>query len=515
MKIISLITIFIWFNFICSGQQWREKTEDWNKFTNYLELSKNNFYKSTAKSIEFGKRAVQLAKKWDDEINIAIAGLYLAKGYELIGYFDKAFGLYFESLAVFQKDQSEIDIAYTLDAIGNLYYCFCNTKKALEYFERALEIYSKDMKSWHYARVLNHIGLVCEVEGKTNKAFDAYQEALKISLENKDSLLLSAIYHNLGILYFNSGDLNKAQECYCISMKYSNKEESGETAILYLNLARLYLKKDDYKRVKKYMYNAERICRKSGIQYLLPAIFFNYYLFYEKTGVMDKSFFYYKKFTEAEKEILSSEKQLRVNNIRTDFLISEKDRKIRKLYLKRKDLNSITGQYKITITILLGTIIIGFVILYYFINDQKEETLDLLKKSKKDKNKTSVKKYSHSVLGKKEKIEIAKKIEILFEEEKIFIKKNLTLTELSVKLGISRTYTSQVINEVFKKTFTKLVNEYRVKEAGKLMKLELYQLYTIESIANEVGFNSTNVFSRVFKEFYGQTPSMFFKERIT
>jgi hypothetical protein len=53
------------------------------------------------------------------------------------------------------------------------------------------------------------------------------------------------------------------------------------------------------------------------------------------------------------------------------------------------------------------------------------------------------------------------------------------------------------------------VNEYRVKEFKKQIKLPKNQNYTILAVAFECGFNSKATFNRAFKKFTGQSPSRF------
>ncbi|MFA8344079.1 MAG: helix-turn-helix domain-containing protein, partial [Rhodothermaceae bacterium] len=374
-------------------------------------------------------------------------------------------------------------------------------------------IYSENRESPAYALVLNHIGLAAEMEGDVQRAERVYKDALKISLQNNDIPLIGTLYHNIALLNLNKEKFETAEMFYLKSEKYlRGDKESVQAAILYINFAHLYIEMKDYSLAKKYLRDAEEICRKSGAEYLLPDILFNYHLLYNNLKNREKSLTYYKEFAEAEGRLISSVKRSKMDNIRTDFLINQKNEEIKELHITKKDLNSIAARYKVLIVVLFGAIILGFVVMVFFVTKTTKEKTDRKSEVEKKRKKDKTQKYSRSVLGNKEKKEIADKIEALFIEEKIFLKKNLTLTDLSEELGISRTYTSQVINEIFGKTFTKLVNEYRIREAGTLMKSDLYKIYTIESIANEVGFNSTNVFSKAFKESYGQTPSSFLRQ---
>ena len=76
-------------------------------------------------------------------------------------------------------------------------------------------------------------------------------------------------------------------------------------------------------------------------------------------------------------------------------------------------------------------------------------------------------------------------------------------------MNTNKSYLSQVINEYFRKNFSTFVNEYRVKEASRLLLEKESENYTIEAIANSVGFKSKSAFNSAFKKFTGITPSYF------
>ena len=73
-------------------------------------------------------------------------------------------------------------------------------------------------------------------------------------------------------------------------------------------------------------------------------------------------------------------------------------------------------------------------------------------------------------------------------------------------MGTNEQTISRLINSHFKKSFTDLVNHYRVEEAKQRL---LSEETAITVIAFEVGFNSIASFNRVFKEKVGSSPSEF------
>lgn len=94
-------------------------------------------------------------------------------------------------------------------------------------------------------------------------------------------------------------------------------------------------------------------------------------------------------------------------------------------------------------------------------------------------------------------------------EQEAYLEQELTLTELSSRMGINTKYLSQVINEVEQKSFIDFINSLRIERAKKLLLHPAYQYYTIVAIANEVGFKSKSAFYNAFKKFTKMTPSAY------
>ena len=99
----------------------------------------------------------------------------------------------------------------------------------------------------------------------------------------------------------------------------------------------------------------------------------------------------------------------------------------------------------------------------------------------------------------------------LFEKEKIYTQTELRITTLCEELQTNRTYLSRLINTEFGMNFNEFVNQYRVREAERLLISDEHKSYTLEYIAEEAGFGTSNSFTRAFKEFRGITPGQFRK----
>lgn len=105
--------------------------------------------------------------------------------------------------------------------------------------------------------------------------------------------------------------------------------------------------------------------------------------------------------------------------------------------------------------------------------------------------------------------ELRTKVENLMNQEKLYLEPELSLSDLAQKLKTNTSVLSAAINSNFGKNFNDFVNEYRVEEFKKQIKLPQNQNYTLLAVAFDCGFNSKATFNRAFKKFTGQSPSRF------
>jgi AraC-like DNA-binding protein len=112
-----------------------------------------------------------------------------------------------------------------------------------------------------------------------------------------------------------------------------------------------------------------------------------------------------------------------------------------------------------------------------------------------------------SGIREEKKEEIYSKLLILMAEKKLFRDNLISLSRLAKSTGEPAYVVSQVINEKMGVTFFEWIAKYRVEEAKKILIDPSNELYTIEQVAEAVGYNSKSAFNKVFKKYTGKTPS--------
>ncbi|PIB31335.1 hypothetical protein BFP77_01845 [Maribacter sp. 4U21] len=120
-------------------------------------------------------------------------------------------------------------------------------------------------------------------------------------------------------------------------------------------------------------------------------------------------------------------------------------------------------------------------------------------------------KYSGSNLQDCEATQIKAKIIATLKNEELYLNPELTLKQLSEKLGVSSKKVSQVINERIGKSFFDLINTFRIEHAKRIFKENKDSKLTVLEVLYAVGFNSKSSFNTEFKKRTGLTPSEFQK----
>ncbi len=92
---------------------------------------------------------------------------------------------------------------------------------------------------------------------------------------------------------------------------------------------------------------------------------------------------------------------------------------------------------------------------------------------------------------------LRKDMEILFEKDKIYLLKDLKISDVSNRLGTNRTYVSNIINRHYKVNFAGYVNNYRVNYARELLKDQ--PGIGVEELTDRSGFGSVNSLYRAFQ----------------
>ena len=144
-----------------------------------------------------------------------------------------------------------------------------------------------------------------------------------------------------------------------------------------------------------------------------------------------------------------------------------------------------------------------YVIGYFSLKQPELFRMPLEDKAKEKKNRLS---DGESVL-------LQEKLNSLMENDKVFLKSDLTLKDISDTLNTSTNNISWLLNNVYKMTFYDFINQYRIKEFIQKVENKEHLLHTILALSFDAGFNSKSTFNKAFKIFMNDTPSNYIKKQ--
>lgn len=114
---------------------------------------------------------------------------------------------------------------------------------------------------------------------------------------------------------------------------------------------------------------------------------------------------------------------------------------------------------------------------------------------------------------KKEWEESIKTLNQFMEEEKPYLDKRLTKSQLAIQLSWSEVQLSNTLRDGLQISFNDFINTYRVDEVKNRLQDPQNKDYTLLAIAEDCGFNSKTSFYRIFKKFTDLTPSEYLEKQ--
>ena len=448
--------------------------------------------------------------------------------------FAKASEHYFNALKGMEKLGDTVRVAVIYNNIGGVYLDLDDYDKALHYFHKGLTIFLNTEDLEGQADAYGNIASVYSAKGEYEEGQTYNLKELAIRKETKDSSGLAITYHNLGTNYARSGEIDSALKYLNHSLNLKIRLEMENSASFgYLQLSQIYLDQNELEKAEEILLNSipsiqsyenrsnelkayDQLSQIYGIRndhqnqtkYLL-----------KKEALKDSIYSSEKNRLSAEYEFkyLSGKKE---NMIR--ILETENEFKTYKLEAKNK--------WIYTLSIGIALIFIFTLLLYIQYKNQKtanqllvkrnveitqsEEQLAKLNQKLQEqvRTKSEVDKYGSSTLDDETKSNLIKDILHQMEKEKIYRNNDLTLNSFAETISANRSYVSQIINDEFKKNFSSFVNEYRIKEARRILGSDRINVITIEAIALEVGFSSKSTFNAAFKKYTGITPTFYLNQ---
>lgn len=530
-----------------------------SKTLDEIEELSYQYYRDTLKYEIYSNTFLTKAKLKNDS-------LALAKGYQLVSSnYRKNFPIrlaYLDSSIAISKDLNDkLYPAVTYSIRGGVYKELRDYNKALDSYLAALKSSNEVNNINFYYLTKHNIGRLKEEIGELEEAVKMYKEVLVYEDENNISgeghlttmLGLANAYRKLHLkdsaTFYNKKGIDQSLkgnfDIYCFfilneginlynkkqyeasldsinkSIPFVKKYRPPNIELLvsgYIHLGKIYKKLNENEKAVGYLIEIDKyyentsftsIEMREGYEMLI-----NYY---KSIDDKNKQLYYINKLFTVDSILDTNYKNLSkkiVQEYDTPKLLEEKQNLIDVLEQKEKKTS-----IKFIIAVIFAIILIIVVAVIYIKNVRYRKrfrelmqapTLDTaIQKEVSDKHPATP-----EAIGISEDI-VNSVLEDLqkFEDKQGYLSANITTGELAKKLQTNSKYLSKIINTYKKKSFSVYINELRIDYVIEKLKRESkFRLYTIKAISREIGFNTTEAFSKSFYKKTGIYPSYFIKQ---
>lgn len=495
------------------------------------------------KAREYAAKALIMAIRNGLRRDIAIEYSNLAIINVRLGDYEKANQYNFNSLKIFGEMNDTLQIARCNLNIGTVYIKLKEYTKALSYIEDARDSFYQIDDRLGYSICLSNIGSIYLAMKDFKTALPIFFEAVEIDEKNNDPSGTSSNFLNIGVVYLNLKNYEATAEYLqkALAIDKAMGDMSG-IAAAFLNGSKLMLatgKTDSAlilcrQSIEKYRETGQLSDEADAVALLADI--------YERSGDYRSAYKYHIRASALSDSLMGIDKAARIAMLEEKY-INEKLKSEILSWEYRNGLqeSKINNQRKLSATWLTGLIlsIIAMVIIMVQLRNKNNaykfivrKNIDLMQKEKElnrtmneleqlkgtlGSNPTEPMELpsedkTRSGLSEEEKTKLLNRLRHVLIQDKLFTKSDLTVDKLAKKLATNRTYLSQLINDEFNRSYSDLINEYRLKEAMALLTDPvLANKYSIDAIAHESGFNNISNFNMLFRKHVGTTPSVFRK----
>jgi AraC-like DNA-binding protein/Tfp pilus assembly protein PilF len=508
--------------FVCSAQQNNDVISNFKHLSiqQLYDTANHYLYKNSFDTamICYSLLIYRNTKDVDREQLHKIVDAYNKKAsiYLQIGDYSKAYELLIAALQFCENNQFPSIECKIYNNIGNIYYYFKKYDAAKLYYSKALNICEDSVSE---VVLLNNLSSVFFFEENDSTRY-YLDKSLKISVQH-DSAYLSNILNNMASNYKYKKQYDSANYYYRLSLveaKEKNDVEMEAKNLSHIGKLFFELKKTDsalfYFNLSNTIATENNFLRTLSMNYLTLS------QMEESKGNIKKAFEYYKQYEHLKDSVLSVEKFDEINQLQRLYEVSKTDQQIEQLIMEQEIKEQTIFYQKIIWMITLSILIllsIVFVIMY--LQKKKlnksykilfEKNIEIIESQENSSEKSS-QKYQKRNLTSSIQNALLDKILTLMEDSSIICNTEFSLDKLAELVESNHAYVSQAINTILNKNFRSFLNEYRIREAQRLLLEQDVTKYTIEYLAERVGFKSPNAFRHAFREITGVTPHFYLK----
>ena len=501
--------------------------------------------------------------KLSDKDKQQCAMAYLKKGNILYmkGNYAGALSAYFSGLRINNDCKAKHETGRFYNNIANVYCVFGDYVKGLSYYKKGYEFCHKYGDKANAYKILANMTAVSTQIGNTKEArkYHRMSEMMKNPADKENCYM--SIFNFALILMTEKNYREGINTCNdLLDYAVNNKMSPRYICSAYRELYKNYMSLGNRDSTLKYLRLCESTAVKHGILHSCLDVLVKYADFYDSVGNYKAASRYRARYQHEKDSIFDTNKFDAVKNEQTLYEMDKYDKYIASLNAREKERLQTISRQRLTIAgVTVVTAVIGvllllvyrqkgkidksyndlFVINRDFVKQQeftRQRMFELNNRLKSSEAELAALRASQKqptdgagevpdtattaddADGKNKTLAISEDMRRklldavidVMENSTEFCSSDFSLARLASLVGSNSKYVSLVINDTFHKTFKNYVNDYRIRLAClRMADTGTYGSYTLNAIAESVGFKSYTTFVELFRKVVGITPSMY------
>jgi len=465
----------------------------------------NLYINSTLKNTEY-EQQIELVETYKNMANI----------YFLISDYRMAYDLLIKSLLICEKYNLDSYKSSIYSNIGIIYYTLNQYSSAQQYFIKSLDLC---MDSLGLIYLYNNLGLNIINNHDVDSSLFYFNKALQISKQHND-FKLHGILNNFGSYYQINKQYDSAFHYFQLSYLLSAEQNDINVETLSLSdLGKLYFELNKIDSALYYIDLSNKIASENKFIQILANNHLTLSEIEKSRGKYKNALNHYITYTNLKDSIYNANVFGSINLLQRQYEVNKTNQQIEELEIDRQIKENTIRYQKIIQQIIFAVlfllaIVLAFIIYqnkklrkaYKIIVDKNVEIIQIEEKSEENQ-----KKPKKSALTDNAQKELLNNILNTMDKADIICDSDFTVDKLAKLLKSNQLYVSTAINDGLSTNFRALLNKYRIREAQRLLSDNETTKYTIEFIANKVGFKSANTFRDAFNEITGVKPNFYLK----
>lgn len=378
------------------------------------------------------KKASEIYQKTGNDRELITTLINTANVYSETGRFVEAIANFEEALKRSKAIQDESGVAFVHANLGVIYQTQGNYPLALESFSKSLEYQKENKDSLNMAHMLFNLGDTYDLLGKNEKALAYFQQSMAIAQKLESKSLTALNNSSLGNIYVRKKEFEKALIYYRIALEANDgignikqtamclvyigevylalnnpklarqnfikaKEMAEESnlknieANSLLGLASTHLKENDYSIAETFSRKAQVIADELDLLEAQRTASFQLSEIYEKTGQFQKALVNHKKYKAFNDSLFNRENIEKITQLEYEYKYKQAldSANFRELKLTKTVLDTSQNLVKTrqnyllaVIGILLVSLVLGIIIFYQKLKNEKTKTTTILLEQK-------------------------------------------------------------------------------------------------------------------------------------